>query len=135
MKLEPRRRGSGKLGSPAHTTADATPTLNAAILAMRAGAALDELVGRSVLGLAQPGRPRGLSTTWDGARQVVAGLTKLGCYVQLQIHADRSVCQVMRVLEGAAVAKQLAHAEGAEPPEAVAKAAALACIQMQPHLD
>jgi hypothetical protein len=102
---------------------------------MSAGAALDELVGRSVLGLAQPGRPRGLSTTWDGARQVVAGLTKLGCYVQVQIHAGRSVCQVMRVLEGAAVAKQLAHAEGAEPPEAVAKAAAIACLQMHPHLD
>src|SRR5260370_7183134 len=85
MKPEPRRRGSGKPGSPAHTTADSTPTLSAAILAMSAGAALDELVGRSVLGLAQPGRPRGLSTTWHGPRQVVAGLTNLPCYVQAQI--------------------------------------------------
>jgi hypothetical protein len=133
MKPEPRRRGSDKQSRSAHTTADATPTLSAAILAMPAGAALDELVGRSVLGLAQPGRPRGFSTTWEGVRQVVARLTKLGCYVQVQIHADRSVCQVMRVLEGAAVAKQLAHAAAGETPEAVAKAAAIACLQMQPH--
>src|SRR5437899_1479077 len=111
MKPEPRRRGSEKQSRPAHTTttADATPTLSAAILAMPAGAALDELVGRSVLGLAQPGRPRGFSTTWDGARQVVARLIQLGCFVQMQIHADRSVCEVLRVLDGAAVAKQLAH--------------------------
>jgi hypothetical protein len=135
MKPEPRRRGSGRPGKPAHTTADATPTLSTAILAMSAGAALDELVGRSVLGLAQTCRPRGLSTTWEGARQVVARMTKLGCYVQVQIHADRSVCQVMRVLEGAAVAKQLAHADARETPEAVAKAAAIACLQMQPHVE
>jgi hypothetical protein len=102
---------------------------------MSGGAALDELVGRSVLGLAQSGRPRGLSTTWEGARQIVARLTKLGCYVQLQIHADRSVCQVMRVLEGAAVAKQLSHAEAPGTPEAVAKAATIACLQMQPHAE
>jgi hypothetical protein len=133
MKPEPRRRGSGKQGNSAHTTADATPTLSAAIVAMPAGAALDELVGRSVLGLAQPGRPRDLSTSWDGARQVTARLAQLGCYVQLQIHGDRSICQVMRILEGAAVAKQLAHAEGAGAPEAIAKAAAIACLQMQPH--
>jgi hypothetical protein len=100
---------------------------------MTAGAVLDELVSRSVLGLAQPGRPRDLSTSWDGARQVISRLTKLGCFVRLQIHANRSICQVMRVLEGAAVAKQLAYAEAPATPEAIAKAAAIACLQMQPH--
>jgi hypothetical protein len=135
MKPEPRRRGSEKQVGSTHTTAHATPTLSAAILAMRAGSTLDDLVGRSVLGTAHMGRTRGLSTTWEGFRQIVAHVTKLGCFVQLQIHPDRSTCQVMRVLEGAAVAKQLAHAEAAETPEAVAKAAAIACLQMQPHLE
>jgi hypothetical protein len=132
MKPELQRRSSRRPGS-SHTTAGATPTLSAAITSMTAGAALDDLVGRAVLGWGPTHRGQGLSTSWEGTRKLVGRLTSLGCSVQLQIQADRTVCQVLRVLDGAAVAKLLAQAEAAEAPEAVAKAAAIACLQMQPH--
>jgi hypothetical protein len=136
MKPEPRRRGPVKAGPPPrNTTADATPTLNAAILAMAAGAALDELVGRSVLAIPMAGRARGLSTSWEGVRQVVERLTDLGCHVHVQIRAGECICKILRVVDGAADAKQLAVVEAAQVPEAVAKAAALACLQMHPAME
>jgi hypothetical protein len=116
-----------------HTTADATPSLSTAIRKMAAGHALDEMVGRTVLGLARPEKAHGASTSWDEMRRVVKRLTVLGCYVQMQAHADQSFCEVLRVLEGAAVAKQLAFADAPQLPEAVAKAAVIACLQMQPQ--
>ena len=51
----------------------------------------------------------------------------------MQVHLDRAYCEVLRVLEGAAVAKQLAVADGPALPEAVAKAAVIACLEMQPQ--
>ena len=116
-----------------HTTADATPSVSAAIRKLSAGHALDEMVGRSVLGLARPERAHGISTSWDGIRRVVDRLTTLGCYLQIQVHANQCFCEVLRVLEGAAVAKQLAVADAPQLPEAVAKAAVIACLVMQPQ--
>jgi hypothetical protein len=136
MKSEPRRRGSGRTGSsPSSTTADATPTLSRAIKALEAGPRLDELVGRSVLAIPVPGKARGLSTTWDGMRQVLARLTSLGCHVHMEVQGDECICKVMRVLDGAAVGKQLAVVEAGQVPEAVAKAAVIACLQMHPLPD
>jgi hypothetical protein len=116
-----------------HTTADATPSLSNAIRKMTAGSALDEMVGRTVLGLARPESAHGISTSWNGMQRVVDRLTTLGCYVQMQVHADQCFCEVLRVLEGAAVAKQLAVADAPALPEAVAKAAVVACLEMQPQ--
>jgi hypothetical protein len=116
-----------------HVTADATPSLSAAIRKLTAGHALDEMVGRTVLGLARPEKAHGVSTSWEDMRRVVKRLTTLGCYVQMQVHADQSFCEVLRVLDGAAVAKQLAVAEAPQLPEAVAKAAVVACLEMQPQ--
>jgi hypothetical protein len=114
------------------TTADATPSLGAAIRQLPAGHALDEVVGRTVLGLSRPEKAHGVSASWEGARRVVERLTSLGCYVQMQAHAAQCFCEVLRVLDGAAVSKQLAIADAPTLPEAVAKAAALACLEMQP---
>jgi hypothetical protein len=115
------------------TTGDATPSLSAAICQMAAGHSLDELVGRTVFGLARPEKAHGISTSWDGIRKIVERLTALGCYVQMQVHADQCFCEVLRVLEGAAVSKQLAIADGKALPETVAKAAVVACLEMQPQ--
>lgn len=115
------------------TTADATPSLSEAVRKLPAGHALDELVGRTVLGLARPEKAHGVSTSWEGARRVVERLTALGFYTQFQVHSDQCFCEVLRVLDGAAVAKQLAVAEAPALPEAVAKAAVLACLEMQPQ--
>ena len=121
----------GSLG--VHTTADATPSVSIAIQKMSAGHALDEMVGRTVLGLARPERAHGVSTSWEEMRRVIARLTTLGCYLQIQVHANQCFCEVLRVLEGAAVAKQLAVADAPQLPEAVAKAAVIACLEMQPQ--
>jgi hypothetical protein len=132
MKSEARPRGSEKSASvPNSTTADATPTLNAAIRALEAGPRLDDLVGRSVLAIPQAGRARGLSTTWDGTRQVVAHLTSSGCFVEIQAHLGGCTCKVTRVPAVGAASQQLAIVESGELPEAVAKAAVIACLQMQ----
>ncbi len=116
-----------------HTTADATPSLSNAIRKMTAGPALDEMVGRTVLGLPRPAAAQGVSTSWTGMQRIVDRLTTLGCYVQMQVHADQCFCEVLRVLDGAAVAKQLAVADAPNLPEAVAKAAVVACLEMQPQ--
>jgi hypothetical protein len=114
------------------TTADATPTLAAAVRGLAVGPALDDMVSRSLIRLGQSLAPRCLSTTWEGASRVVGTLTALGCYLEVQVHGDRSLCRVLRVLRGNALAKQLASAEGLTLPEAVARAAVLACLEMEP---
>jgi hypothetical protein len=91
------------------------------------------MVAKIVFGLARPEELHGISDSWRGTRKIVDRLTKLGCYVQMQVHADHAYCEVLRVLEGAAVAKQLAVAEGPTLPEAVAKAAVVACLEMHPQ--
>jgi hypothetical protein len=115
------------------STADATPSLSEGIRRLSAGSELDEWVGRTVFGLAQPEAAHGISGSWKGMRRIVERLTALGCYVQMQIHADHAFCEVLRVLDGAAVSKQLALADGAGLPETVAKAAVIACLEMQPQ--
>jgi hypothetical protein len=133
MPTDPRRASGKPAANPVtRTTADAVPSLGTAVRTLPAGQALDDLVGRTVLGLSKPKQAQGVSGSWDGARRVIERLTGLGCYVQMQVHADQCICQVLRVLEGAAVAKQLSVTEAPSVPEAVAKAAVLACLQMEP---
>jgi hypothetical protein len=115
------------------TTSDANLSLSEGVRRLGAGHVLDEMVGRSVLGLVRPQDAHGISTSWRGIRRIVDRLTKMGYYVQMQVHADRAFCEVLRVLDGAAVAKQLAFADGTALPETVAKAAVLACLEMQPQ--
>jgi hypothetical protein len=114
------------------TTADATPTLAAALRAIPAGPALDGMVAAALHRLGQPLPPAGLSTTWEGMGRLMAALTALGCYLETQAHADRCLCRVSRVLKGNAIAKQLASGEAPAAPEAVARAAILACLEMEP---
>jgi hypothetical protein len=115
------------------TTNDVTLSLSEAVRRLTAGHELDEWVARAVFGLVRFEEAHGISTSWRGIRRIVDRLTALGCYVQMQVHADRSYCEVLRVLEGAAVAKQLAIADGPTLPETVAKAAVIACLEMQPQ--
>jgi hypothetical protein len=114
------------------TTSDATPSLSTLIRTTSAGHFLDEKVATYVFDLTRPEKAHGISSSWDGMRLIVDRLTALGCYVQMQVHADQSFCEILRVLEGAAVAKQLAVADGTTLPEAVARAAVIACLAMQP---
>jgi hypothetical protein len=124
--------GSDPSRSPKGTTADVTPTLAAAVRAIPVGPSLDDMVARALgrLGYSLPAA--GLSTTWEGVGRLVVALTTLGCYLETQVHADRCLCRVSRVLKGNAVAKQLASAEGPHVSEAVARAAILACLEMEP---
>jgi hypothetical protein len=115
------------------TTNDATLSLSESVRRMSAGPTLDGMVAQIVFGQPRAEGLSGISGSWRGTRQIVNRLTKLGCYVQMQVHADHAFCEVLRVLEGAAVAKQLAVAEGPALPEAVAKAAVIACLEMQPQ--
>src|SRR5436305_6224081 len=104
MKSVPRRVPQGKyspVGAP--TTADSMPTLGAAVLGLKAGQALDELVKRSLPGLTAAEKGCGFSTSWVGAARVVARLTRLGCYLELQVHENSCICRVLRVLPGNAV--------------------------------
>jgi hypothetical protein len=134
MSGQRNRRGPSASEPPlasAGTTADATPTLAGAVLKLSAGPALDDVVGRLVLRLGQPAKARGVSTSWQGARLVTDRLTKLGCYLEVQVHADSCLCRVLRVLPGAALAQQLASSQAPRLPEAVARAAAMACLEME----
>jgi hypothetical protein len=104
----------------------------AAIRAMRPGNVLDQLVVQCLERHGQQVAAKGLSTTWEGARQVAGRLTALGCYLEMQLHGDTCLCRVLRTLEGNAVAMLLGSAPAPKLPEAVAKAAIIACIGMQP---
>jgi hypothetical protein len=121
MKLSPTR----PVPPPGETPA---PTLLVAIRNM-VGADLDELVGRFVLH-ANPAAARGASTTWEASRHVVAALTALGCDVLTRISAGRCLCRVSRVEGPKGAVRELATAEGAALPEALARAALLACLEM-----
>lgn len=134
MSSNPRRRGVGsREGRPtSRTTADATRTLTAMVQAMSAGSALDEQLGRAFTRLGQPITSGGLSTTWSGAQQLIERLNALGYYLELQTHAHRCLCRVLRVLKGNAISKQLASTDAPSLPEAVAKAALLTLLEMEP---
>lgn len=112
------------------TAANTTPSLNAAILAMAPGTPLDELVERSVLRGTAPGKARGSTASWEGARIIVHRLASLGCILNLEVHPESCRCTVHRAAEGG-VLKELAEAEAFNLPEAVAKAAILACILLE----
>jgi hypothetical protein len=134
MNTNSRKRGgmSRQDRLTSRTTADATPALAGVIEAMSAGSALDEHVGRSFARLGRKLYTPGLSTTWVGAQELVEALTALGYYVEFQLHATRCLCRVLRVLKGNAISKQLAGAEGETLPEAAAKAALLALMEIEP---
>jgi hypothetical protein len=134
MTAHSRRRGRGPEGSPASppTTADATPALASALRGIPAGPPLDGVVAHALGRLGPTPPAEGLSTTWDGAGRVTHALTALGCYLEGQVHADRASCRVLRVLKGNALATRLASAEAPQWPEAVARAALLACLEMEP---
>jgi hypothetical protein len=102
------------------------------VQAMSAGSALDEQIGRGFARLGQPITSAGLSTTWGGAQQLVERLNALGYYLELQTHADRCLCRVLRVLKGNAISKQLASTDASSLPEAVAKATLLTLLEMEP---
>jgi hypothetical protein len=133
MKANRRRDGEpSSRGGPAPTTADGPPVLARTVLALPAGDSLDDLVGRHVLALPQGESARGVSSSWDGAARVTARMTALGCYLELQVHRDQCLCRVRHVLQGNAVSRQLASATAGQLPEAVAKAALIACLGMEP---
>lgn len=114
------------------TTADATRTLAAMVQGLSAGPALDEQVGRAFARMGQAIDARNVSTSWTGAQQLVQRLTELGYYLELQTHAGRCLCRVLRVLKGNAISKQLASTDAPALPEAVAKAALLALLETEP---
>jgi hypothetical protein len=132
MPSSSRRPNPEPSRSTSQSTADATPTLASALRAIAAGPALDQQVQRAFASLGHRLNAGGLSTTWAGAQQLTTCLTALGCYLETQVHANRTLCRVLRVLPGNAVAKQLASAEAAQLPEAIARAAVLACLEMEP---
>jgi len=102
------------------------------IQTMSAGPALDEQVSRAFARLNHKLYSPGISTTWVGAQQLIESLTRLGYYVELQVHANRCRCRILHVLKGNAVSKQLASLEAASLPEAVAKAALTALVEVEP---
>jgi hypothetical protein len=104
------------------------------IQSMSPGDALDRQVSRAFSrhGDTIHSPPGGLSTTWTGAQQLVESLTRMGYYVEMQTHSNHCVCRVLRVLKGNAIAKQLASVEAASLPEAVAKAALLTLVEVEP---
>jgi hypothetical protein len=132
MASSSRRPNHDPSKRPSGTTADVTPTLAQGLRTVAVGQALDELLRRALERLGQRPQPVGLSTTWEGAQTVSHCLTALGCYLETQVHADRTLCRVLRVLKGNALAKQLSTAEAPELPEALARAALLACMEMEP---
>lgn len=127
-----RRAGSRKSEEDSRTTADATPALAGMIEGMNAGANLEQQLGRAFARLGQPFDTTGVSVSWVGVERLVQRLTSLGCYLEIQTHAGFSVCRVLRMLKGNAIAKQLASMQAASLPEAVAKAALLTLVEMEP---
>ncbi len=133
MNSNPRKRGANsRKDDGSRTTADATPALAGAIQAMSAGASLEQQLSRAFSRLGQPFDAAGVSLSWSGAERLMKRLTALGCYLEIQTHANRSLCRVLRVLKGNALAKQLARMEAPSLPEAVAKAALLTLVEMEP---
>jgi hypothetical protein len=96
---------------------------------MPPGPALDEHIRRSLQRLGHADAGTEISTSWPGAQRLIAQLTDLGQHVELHIWQDRCLC---RILRGKALASCLASAEAAQLPEAVAKAALLTFLEMEP---
>ena len=134
MSSNPRKGGNGsrKRDLDSRTTADATPALAGMIQGLKAGAMLEQQISRAFVRLGQPFDAAGVSISWSGAERLVKRLTALGCYLEIQTHANHSHCRVLHVLKGNAVAKQLASMQAPSLPEAVAKAALLTLVEMQP---
>jgi hypothetical protein len=99
---------------------------------MNAGPGLNEQVARAFDRVGQIIDAREVSTSWSGAQQLVQRLTDMGYYLELQTHANRCLCRVLRVLKGNAISKQLASTDASSLPEAVAKAALLALLETEP---
>jgi hypothetical protein len=99
---------------------------------MSAGPALDEQLGRAFARLGHKLYARGLSQTWVGSQQLIETLTRLGYYLEFQVHADHCQCRVLRVLKGNALAKRLATIDASTLPEAVAKASLLTLLGVEP---
>jgi hypothetical protein len=99
---------------------------------MNPGHTLEQQIGRAFTRLGQPFDPAGVSTSWSGAERLVQRLTALGCSLEIQVHERHCRCRVLHVLKGNALAKQLALMEAAALPEAVAKAALLSLVAMEP---
>lgn len=114
------------------TTADATPALAGIIEGMSAGASLEHQLSRAFSRLGQPFDAAGVSLSWTGAERLVKRLTALGCYLEIQTHEGYCCCRILHVLKGNAVAKQLASMQARSLPEAIAKAALLTLVEMQP---
>ncbi len=103
-------------------------TLLVAIRKM-SGDELDELVGRFVLH-GDAARARGASSSWDGARRVTKALTAQGCDVVARLSAGKCLCRVSKEEGPKGATRELATAEAATFPEALARAALLACLEM-----
>lgn len=134
MNSNPRKRGGSarKRELDSRTTADATPALAGMIQNMSAGAMLEQQISRAFQRLGQPFDAAGVSVSWSGAERLVKRLTTLGCYLEFQTHTGNAHCRVLHVLKGNAIAKQLASMQAATLPEAIAKAALLTLVEMQP---
>lgn len=134
MSSNPRKYGasSRKSEEDSRTTADATPALANMIQGLKAGANLEQQISRAFLRLGQPFDAAGVSLTWTGTERLVKRLMTLGCYLEMQTHPGHAHCRILHVLKGNAVAKQLASMEAPSLPEAVAKAALLTLLEMQP---
>lgn len=114
------------------TTADSTPALAGVIENMTAGATLEHQLSRAFDRLGEPFEATGVSLSWTGAERLVKRLNALGCYLEIQTHAGHCYCRILHVLKGNAIAKQLANMTAPSLPEAIAKAALLTLVEMQP---
>jgi hypothetical protein len=134
MSNTSRNRGlnARKKDDPSRTTADATPALAGLIENMSPGASLENQLSRAFSRLGQPFEAAGVSLSWTGAERLVKRLTALGCYLELQTHEGYCCCRILHVLKGNAIAKQLASMQATSLPEAIAKAALLTLVEMQP---
>ncbi|MGH7172258.1 MAG: hypothetical protein ACRELG_18435 [Gemmataceae bacterium] len=134
MNSNSRKRGasSRKSDEDSRTTADTTPALAGMIGGMNAGASLEQQLSRAFLRLGQPFEAAGVSLSWSGCERLVKRLTALGCYLEIQTHAGQTHCRILHVLKGNAIAKQLASMQAPSLPEAIAKAALLTLVEMQP---
>ncbi|SRR5579883_47848 len=134
MNHNSRNRGVNvrKEEDASRTTADATPALAGIIEGMSAGASLEHQLSRAFSRLGQPFDAAGVSLSWTGAERLVKRLTALGCYLEIQTHEGYCCCRILHVLKGNAVAKQLASMQARSLPEAIAKAALLTLVEMQP---
>ncbi len=134
MSSNPRKReaSSPKDRETSRTTADATPAVATLIENMSAGATLEQQLSRAFARLGQPFDAVGVSLSWTGAERLVKRLNALGCYLEIQTHAGHCCCRVLHVLKGNAIAKQLASMRAPSLPEAIAKAALLSLVEMQP---